>query len=74
MPWPAGVADRYGSYGKVTNPFVAGKSAARTAGLPDTLRQVTNDGVVTVLEGDVDCVMPRVGVAASSLATVLVGQ
>lgn len=59
----ADVADQYGPYGKVTSAFVAGQSAARTAGLPDTLHfRLTGDAMPTAkLIGDLGLILKDVG-------------
>ena len=59
----ADVADQYGPYGKVTSAFVAGSSAARTAGLPETLHvRVTGEEVPTGrLIGDLGLILKDVG-------------
>jgi hypothetical protein len=59
----ADVADHYGPYGKVTSAFVAGLSAVRTAGLPETLRfRLTGDTMPTAkLVGDLGLILKDVG-------------
>ena len=59
----ADVADRYGPYGKVTSAFVAGQSAARTAGLPEMLHvRLTGEEVPTArLIGDLGLILKDVG-------------
>jgi hypothetical protein len=59
----ADVADEYGPYGKVTSAFVAGKSAAETAGLPETLHvRVTGEEVSTArLIGDLGLILKDIG-------------
>jgi hypothetical protein len=59
----ADVRDQYGPYGKVTSAFVAGSAAARTAGLPETLRvRLTGDEVATgKLIGDLGLILKDVG-------------
>lgn len=59
----ADVADRYGPYGKVTSAFVAGQSAARTAGLPETLHfRLSGDELPTAkLIGDLGLILKDVG-------------
>jgi hypothetical protein len=52
-------ADEYGPYGKATSAFVAGRSAARTAGLPETLHvRITGKKVETArLIGDLGLIL-----------------
>ena len=59
----ADVADQYGPYGKVTSAFVAGSAAARTAGLPETLRfRITGEQVPAgKLIGDLGLILKDVG-------------
>jgi hypothetical protein len=59
----ADVADQYGPYGKVTSAFVAGSAAARTAGLPETLRfRVTGEQMPAgKLIGDLGLILKDVG-------------
>jgi hypothetical protein len=59
----ADVADQYGPYGKVTSAFVAGSAAARTAGLPDTLRfRLTGEELPSgKLIGDLGLILKDVG-------------
>ncbi|HTT39816.1 MAG TPA: hypothetical protein VMH32_19390 [Burkholderiales bacterium] len=59
----ADVADQYGPYGKVTSAFVAGSSAARTAGLPEVLHaRVTGEEFPTGrLIGDLGLILKDVG-------------
>jgi hypothetical protein len=59
----ADVADEYGPYGKVTSAFVAGGSAARAAGLPETLHvRVTGKEVQTArLIGDLGLILKDIG-------------
>ena len=59
----ADVADRYGPYGKVTSAFVAGQSAARTAGLPETLHfRLSGEEMPTgKLIGDLGLILKDVG-------------
>lgn len=59
----ADVADRYGPYGKVTTAFVAGREAARVAGLPDTLHyRLTGEAVATgKVIGDLGLILKDVG-------------
>ena len=59
----ADVADKYGPYGKVTSAFVAGQSAARTAGLPEMLHvRLTGDELPTArLIGDLGLILKDVG-------------
>lgn len=59
----ADVADSYGPYGKVTSAFVAGQSAARTAGLPEMLHfRLTGDEMPTAkLIGDLGLILKDVG-------------
>ena len=59
----ADVADQYGPYGKVTSAFVAGSSAARTAGLPETLHvRLTGEEIPTGrLIGDLGLILKDVG-------------
>ncbi|MBI1396442.1 MAG: hypothetical protein GC151_10720 [Betaproteobacteria bacterium] len=59
----ADVADAYGPYGKVTTAFVAGQSAARTAGLPETLhfRLSGDEYPVGRLIGDLGLILKDVG-------------
>jgi hypothetical protein len=59
----ADVADEYGPYGKVTSAFVAGRSAARTAGLPETLHvRITGKAVETArLIGDLGLILKDIG-------------
>lgn len=59
----ADVADEYGPYGKVTSAYVAGRSAVRTAGLPETLHvRITGKQVDTArLIGDLGLILKDVG-------------
>lgn len=59
----ADVAEEYGPYGKVTSAFVAGRSAVRTAGLPEMLHtRVTGKEVETArLIGDLGLILKDVG-------------
>lgn len=59
----ADVADQYGPYGKVTTAFVAGQAAARTAGLPETLRfRLTGETIPTGrVIGDLGLILKDVG-------------
>lgn len=59
----ADVADQYGPYGKVTSAFVAGQSAVRTAGLPETLHfRLSTDTMPTAkLVGDLGLILKDVG-------------
>ena len=59
----ADVAEEYGPYGKVTSAYVAGRSAVRTAGLPETLHvRVTGTEVDTAtLIGDLGLILKDIG-------------
>lgn len=59
----ADVAEEYGPYGKVTSAFVAGRSAVRTAGLPEKLHvRITGKEVETArLIGDLGLILKDVG-------------
>ena len=59
----ADVAEEYGPYGKVTSAYVAGRSAVRTAGLPDLLHvRITGKEVETAkVIGDLGLVLKDVG-------------
>jgi hypothetical protein len=59
----ADVAEEYGPYGKVTSAFVAGRTAAATAGLPPTLHvRLSGDEVPTgKLIGDLGLILKDVG-------------
>lgn len=59
----ADVAERYGPYGKVTSAFVAGRAAARTAGLPEMLHtRLTGAEIPTArLVGDLGLILKDVG-------------
>lgn len=59
----ADVADQYGPYGKVTSAFVAGREAARTAGLPEALHfRLTGEAVATgKVIGDLGLILKDVG-------------
>ncbi len=59
----ADVREEYGPYGKVTSAFVAGRSAARTAGLPETLHvRLTGDEIASgKLIGDLGLILKDVG-------------
>ena len=59
----ADVADQYGPYGKVTSAFVAGREAARTAGLPEMLHfRLTGAAVPTgKVVGDLGLILKDVG-------------
>lgn len=59
----ADVADEYGPYGKVTSAFVAGQSAVRTAGLPDTVHvRITGKEIETArLIGDLGLILKDIG-------------
>ncbi|CDX57701.1 conserved hypothetical protein [Mesorhizobium plurifarium] len=59
----ADVAEEYGPYGKVTSAFVAGRSAVRTAGLPEKVHvRVTGRQVETArLIGDLGLILKDIG-------------
>ncbi|ODU06161.1 MAG: hypothetical protein ABS81_05495 [Pseudonocardia sp. SCN 72-86] len=59
----ADVAEEYGPYGKITSAYVAGRSAVRTSGLPETLHtRVTGKEVDTAkLIGDLGLILKDVG-------------
>lgn len=59
----ADVAEEYGPYGKVTSAFVAGRSAARTTGLPEKLHvRITGQEIETAkLIGDLGLILKDVG-------------
>ena len=59
----ADVAEEYGPYGKVTSAFVAGLSAVKTAGLPETLHvRITGKEIETArLVGDLGLILKDIG-------------
>lgn len=59
----ADVAEEYGPYGKVTSAYVAGRSAARTAGLPETLHvRITGKEIDTAkMIGDLGLIVKDIG-------------
>ena len=59
----ADVAEKYGPYGKVTSAYVAGRSAVRTAGLPEKLHvRITGKEIETAkLIGDLGLILKDVG-------------
>lgn len=59
----ADVAEEYGPYGKVTSAYVAGRSAVRTAGLPELLHvRITGKEVETAkVIGDLGLILKDVG-------------
>lgn len=59
----AAVADEYGPYGKITTTYVAGKAAAETVGLPETLHVlITGQEYSTAqLIGDLGLILKDIG-------------